>query len=60
MIESGDPYQVAWKALASGEAMQIPVVGFYHSHFPEAYFRSAAKFFGPVGEDLVMDLSRDM
>src|SRR5947207_958278 len=41
LIESGDPYQVAWKAIASGDAMRIPVVGFYHSHFAEAYVRSA-------------------
>ena len=41
IIESGDPYQVGWKAIASGRALRIPVVGFYHSHFPEAYLRSA-------------------
>src|SRR5438270_6927651 len=28
LIESGDPYQVAWKAIASGEALRIPVVDF--------------------------------
>ena len=39
LIESGDPYQVAWKAILSGSALRIPVVGFYHSHFPEAYLR---------------------
>lgn len=58
VIESGDPYQMAWKALASGQALQIPVVGFYHSHFPEAYLRSTAKFFGPVAVDLVMDMAQ--
>ncbi|MGA3171475.1 MAG: glycosyltransferase [Chthoniobacteraceae bacterium] len=58
VIESGDPYQVAWKAVASGEAMHIPVVGFYHSHFPEAYFRSVGKFFGRTATEFVMDLSR--
>jgi alpha-1,6-mannosyltransferase len=58
VIESGDPYQVAWKAVASGEALGIPVVGFYHSHFPEAYFRSVGKFFGPTATEFVMDLSR--
>ena len=50
IIESGDPYQIAWKALASGAALGIPVVGFYHSHFPEAYFRSTAKFFGQTAD----------
>ena len=58
VIESGDPYQVAWKAVASGEALRIPVIGFYHSHFPEAYFRSAGKFFGRTATEFVMDLSR--
>ena len=43
IIESGDPYQLAWKAIASGRGLDIPVVGFYHSHFPEAYIRSVAK-----------------
>src|SRR4030088_926480 len=58
LIESGDPYQVAWKAIASGEALRIPVVGFYHSHFPEAYVRSAAKFLGRTAGEAVMDFSR--
>jgi alpha-1,6-mannosyltransferase len=55
LIESGDPYQMAWKAIASGRALRIPVVGFYHSHFPEAYLRSAAKFFGKTATEMVMD-----
>lgn len=58
IIESGDPYQVAWKAVASGCALGIPVVGFYHSHFPEAYMRSATRFFGRTATELVMDLAR--
>jgi len=58
VIESGDPYQVAWKALASGDALGIPVVGFYHSHFPEAYLRTVRKFFGRIAVDIVRDVSR--
>ena len=58
LIESSDPYQLAWKAIASGSALGIPVVAFYHSHFPEAYLRSATKFLGlPAGEAL-MDFAR--
>jgi alpha-1,6-mannosyltransferase len=57
IIESSDPYQVAWKALASGRGLRIPVVGFYHSHFPEAYLRSAAKFFGKTATEMVMDFA---
>lgn len=58
VIESGDPYQVAWKALASGRALRIPVVAFYHSHFPEAYLRSVGKFFGATATEFVMDLAQ--
>ena len=58
VIESGDPYQVAWKALASGDALGIPVVGFYHSHFPEAYLRTIDKFFGRIAVDITRDMAR--
>lgn len=58
IVESGDPYQIAWKALASGKALGIPVVGFYHSHFPEAYFRTVSKFFGETATAMVMDAAR--
>ena len=58
VIESGDPYQVAWKAVASGRALGIPVIGFYHSHFPEAYVRTVGKFFGRTATDVFMDASR--
>lgn len=57
IIESGDPYQIAWKALASGEALGIPVVGFYHSHFPEAYVRSTMKFLGLTATQVMMDIA---
>jgi len=58
VIESGDPYQMAWKAIASGDALEIPVVGFYHSHFPEAYLRSTAKFFGKTITEFTMDIAK--
>lgn len=58
IIESGDPYQVAWKAVASGVGLGIPVVAFYHSHFPEAYIRSAQKFLGRTVTEFAMDFSR--
>ena len=58
LIESGDPYQVAWKAIASGFALRIPVVGFYHSHFPEAYLRTTARFLGRTATEFMMDLAR--
>ena len=58
IIESGDPYQVAWKALASGRALGIPVVGFYHSHFPDAVLRSVAKYFGSISVKIAEEIGR--
>src|SRR4030095_8931401 len=58
LIESGDPYQVAWKAVASGVGLRIPVVGFYHSHFPEAYLRMTARYLGRTATEFMMDLAR--
>lgn len=58
LIESGDPYQVAWKAVASGRALGIPAVGFYHSHFPEATIRSVSKFLGQMATDIAQEISR--
>ncbi len=58
IIESGDPYQLGWRAARSGRALKIPVVGFYHSHFPEAYLRASAKLFGKRAAGRVMKLSR--
>lgn len=58
IIESGDPYQVAWKAIASGRGLGIPVVGFYHSHFPEATIRSVAKYFGGLSVLIAEEISK--
>ncbi len=57
IIEVGDPYQTAWKAIASGEALRIPVIGFYHSHFPEAYLRSTAKYLGKTATEMMIDVA---
>jgi len=58
IIESGDPYQLAWKAVHSGAALSIPVVGFYHSHFPEAYLRTLEKFLGRTVTEFFIDFAR--
>src|SRR5207302_1723644 len=58
IIESGDPYQLGWRAVKVGRALKIPVIGFYHSHFPEAYLRSSAKLLGKMATRRVMKLSR--
>jgi len=55
LIEASDPYQMAWNCLAAGDELGVPVVAFYHSHFPEAYVRSAMKFFGEPITKLCLD-----
>jgi alpha-1,6-mannosyltransferase len=34
LIEAGDPYRLAWAALAAGQRLGVPVIGFYHSDLP--------------------------
>jgi len=58
IIESGDPYQIGWKSIASASALRIPAVAFYHSHFPEAYLRSTGKYFGRTMTEALMDYAR--
>jgi alpha-1,6-mannosyltransferase len=58
VIESGDPYQLGWRAVKIGRVLKIPVIGFYHSHFPEAYLRGSSKLFGKTATRRVMKLSR--
>src|SRR5262245_32873800 len=58
VIESADPYQLGWQALKVGRTLRVPVVGFYHSHFPEAYVRKSAKLLGKTATHRVMKLSR--
>lgn len=46
LIEAGDPYRLAWAALAAGQRLGVPVVGFYHSDLPrllETRFGSSAR-----------------
>jgi alpha-1,6-mannosyltransferase len=56
IIESGDPYQVGWKAASLGSSLKIPVVAFYHSHFPEAYLRGPARFLRAAAQAYVRKL----
>jgi len=58
IIESGDPYQLGWRAVRAGRTLKVPVVGFYHSHFPEAYLRASARLLGKRAAGRVMKLSR--
>jgi alpha-1,6-mannosyltransferase len=59
IIESGDPYQLGWRMIQAGADLNIPVVGFYHSHFPEAYLRTVFKYCGPWLRDVGMAYAQD-
>ncbi|MCE0483653.1 MAG: glycosyltransferase [Methylacidiphilales bacterium] len=59
IIESGDPYHLAWTALRAGQQLHAPVFGFYHSHFPEAYLRTALKYGGAWLRDAVLNYAED-
>ena len=59
MIESGDPYHLAWTALRAGGQIHAPVFGFYHSHFPEAYLRTAIKYGGQWLRDAIMSYAQE-
>jgi alpha-1,6-mannosyltransferase len=59
IIESGDPYHVAWTSLRAGQQMNAPVFGFYHSHFPEAYLRTALKYGGAWLRRAVLSFAED-
>lgn len=39
IIEAGDPYRLAWAALDAGQALGVPVLGFYHSDLPRMLAR---------------------
>jgi len=56
IIESSDPYQVGWKAVSAGRSLKTPVVGFYHSHFPEAYLRGPARLLRAAAQKYVREL----
>lgn len=58
LLESGDPYQIAWKGISSARSLGIPVVAFYHSHFAEAYLRGTTRFLGRAVTDLTMSAAR--
>ncbi len=59
IIESGDPYQVGWKALRIGQLQRIPVVAFYHSHFAKAYLWTPIQHsLGKMAAEVVMKPAR--
>ncbi|MDD4933145.1 MAG: glycosyltransferase [Methylacidiphilaceae bacterium] len=58
VIESGDPYHLAWTTLRAARELGIPAVSFYHSHFPDAYLRTACRFGGRIVEEFVLAAAR--
>ncbi len=58
LFEAGEPYQLAWACLRAGKRLKKPVVGFYHSHFPESYLRTFSRFGGRPLASLVDSISR--
>jgi len=59
IIESGDPYQLGWQLIHCGQLLDIPVTGFYHSHFPEAHLRTVMKYCGTWVRDVVLAYAQD-
>ncbi|MEM9399318.1 MAG: glycosyltransferase [Verrucomicrobiota bacterium] len=59
IIESGDPYHLGWKLLDVADRLEIPLVGFYHSHFPEAYMRTVLKYCGKWFRDVALAYAED-
>ncbi|MEM6821389.1 MAG: glycosyltransferase [Verrucomicrobiota bacterium] len=59
LIESGDPYHLGWQLIHVGHLLRIPVVGFYHSHFPEAYLRTVKKYCGSWFQDVLLAYAED-
>ncbi len=59
VIECSDPYQLAWRAQSVGESLDIPVFGYYHSHFAEAYVESPLrKWLGDFPARMGLELAR--
>lgn len=46
LIEVGDPFHTAWRALAAAAQLGVPVIGFYHSDLP----RALGKRFGKAAQ----------
>lgn len=59
LIECSDPYQLAWRAQSVGRSLGIPVTGYYHSHFVEAYLeKPARRWLGEFGGTLAIEAGR--
>ena len=59
LIECGDPYHLSWRMISVARELGVPIVGFYHSHFPEAYLRTLFKYTSPWLGRLAMAYAQD-
>jgi len=70
VIEAGDPYHLAWTALAAANDLRVPAIAFAHSDVSRVLSDHVARFAGPVADaylrhlyarfDLVMAPSRSI
>ena len=58
VIESGDPYGLAWTALEAGQRLGVPVVGFYHSDLARLVSRRVGAWCEPAAARYVQRLYR--
>jgi alpha-1,6-mannosyltransferase len=58
VVECGDPYHATWAVLEESRNVNAGCVGFYHSHFPDAYLRTAAKYVGQWASDFILDYAK--
>ncbi len=58
VIEAGDPYRLGWAALTAGRAMDVPVIGFYHSDLPRLVGARAGRWTDPLLDAYVRRLYR--
>lgn len=58
LIEVGDPYQFAWAALKAKEALDVPVVGYYHSDLAGLTRRRFGETAHWIAEKYIINLYR--
>lgn len=56
VIEAGDPYRLAWAAVAAGARLDVPVIGFYHSDLPRLVGARAGRWTDPALDRYVQGL----
>ena len=57
IVESGDPYQVGFAVAHHAQALGLPCVAFYHSHFAESEVRPLRHWIGETAAELFVSLA---